>query len=74
MLGAATGLGIAGLFVGIMAFIAIALFVINIVTSIWAYRDAQRKGKSKEYAIIVLILTIIFPFIGLIVYFFIRND
>ncbi|WP_371825496.1 PLDc N-terminal domain-containing protein [Pontibacillus sp. ALD_SL1] len=57
-----------------MAFIVIALFILNIVTSIWAYRDAQRKGKSKEYAIIVLILTIIFPFIGLIVYFFIRND
>ncbi|MCD5322488.1 MULTISPECIES: PLDc N-terminal domain-containing protein [Pontibacillus] len=74
MLGAATGLGIAGLFLGIIAFVSIALFVLNIITSIWAYRDAQRKGKSKEYAIVVLILTIIFPFIGLIVYYFIRND
>jgi len=52
----------------------IGLFILNIVTSIWAYRDSLRKGHSKEYAIIVLIGTIIFPVVGLIVYFIIRND
>ncbi len=50
------------------------LLVLNIVTSIWAYRDAIRKGNSKEYAMIVLIGTLIFPVVGLIVYLFIRND
>lgn len=50
------------------------LLLLNIITSIWAYRDSLRKGHSKEYAIIVLIGTLVFPVIGLIVYFIIRND
>lgn len=52
----------------------LGLLILNIVTSIWAYRDAVRKGNSKEYAIIVLIGTLFFPLIGLIVYLIIRND
>jgi hypothetical protein len=55
-------------------FFGLILFVLNIVTSIWAYRDSIRKGNSKEYAIIVLISTLIFPVLGLIVYLIIRND
>lgn len=54
--------------------IAFLFFIFNIATSIWAYRDARRKGNSKEYAIIVLIGTLIFPILGLIVYLIIRND
>ncbi|WP_181348998.1 PLDc N-terminal domain-containing protein [Thalassobacillus sp. CUG 92003] len=50
------------------------LFLLNIITSIWAYRDAKRSGKSPEYALIVLIATIVFPIVGLIVYIIIRND
>ncbi|SDH42947.1 Phospholipase_D-nuclease N-terminal [Alteribacillus persepolensis] len=49
------------------------LFLLNIFTSIWAYRDAIHKGNSKEYALIVLIGTLFFPFIGFIIYLFIRN-
>ncbi|MBO8163437.1 MAG: PLDc N-terminal domain-containing protein [Brevibacillus sp.] len=55
-------------------FFLLALFVLNIVTSIWAYRDALRKGNSKEYALIVLVATLIFPVMGLIVYLIIRRD
>lgn len=50
------------------------LFLLNIITSIWAYRDSLRKGNSKEYSIVVLIGTLFFPVIGLIVYLVIRND
>jgi hypothetical protein len=49
-------------------------FILNIVTSVWAYRDSLRRGNSKEYAIIVLIGTLFFPILGLIVYLIIRND
>lgn len=48
--------------------------ILNVITSIWAYRDSIRKGKSKDYAIIVLIGTLFFPILGLIVYLIIRND
>ncbi|WP_425341252.1 PLDc N-terminal domain-containing protein [Brevibacillus borstelensis] len=50
------------------------LYALNIVTSIWAYRDARKRGKSSEYALLVLIGTLMFPVMGLIVYFIIRND
>lgn len=57
-----------------IAFILIAGFLLNIFTSIWAYRDSLEKGNSKEYSIVVLIGTLFFPIIGLIVYLIIRND
>ncbi|MFD2639720.1 hypothetical protein [Piscibacillus salipiscarius] len=58
---------------GVLFFVFL-LILLNIITSIWAYRDSIRKGNSKEYAIIVLIGTLFFPIIGLIVYLIIRND
>ena len=58
----------------IMIFVMIGLFLLNIVTSVWAYRDAQKKGKSKEYALIVLVATLVFPVVGFIVYLIIRNE
>ncbi|MFC0522221.1 hypothetical protein ACFFGV_01285 [Pontibacillus salicampi] len=66
--------GSIGLVLGIVIFVSIIVILVNIVTSIWAYRDAQRKGKSKEFALIVLIGTLLFPILGLIVYVIIRND
>lgn len=65
---------VVGAFFGIVIFIGVGLFLLNIITSIWAYRDSQRKGKSKEYALVVLIATLFFPLIGLIIYLIIRND
>jgi nitrate reductase gamma subunit len=55
-------------------FIVFGGFILNIITSIWAYRDALRKGNSKEYALIILVATLVFPIIGLIVYIIIRKD
>ncbi|MYL34800.1 hypothetical protein GLW08_02550 [Pontibacillus yanchengensis] len=74
MLHAASFFGFASAVVGIIIFFSVLIFLLNIITSIWAYRDSQRKGKSKEYALVVLIGTLFFPIIGLIIYFIIRND
>lgn len=60
-------------FLGLFFFIIVGLFLLNILTSIWAYRDSIRNGNSKEYAIVVLIGTLFFPVLGLIVYFIIRK-
>ena len=58
----------------LIAFILLLGFLLNIFTSIWAYRDSINKGNSKEYSIVVLIGTLFFPIIGLIIYLIIRND
>ncbi|GAA0453115.1 hypothetical protein [Alkalibacillus silvisoli] len=60
--------------IALVLLIILALFILNIFTSVWAYRDAIRKGKSSEYAMITLFGTILFPILGLIVYLLIRND
>lgn len=54
--------------------LVVGFFIFNIATSIWAYRDAKSRGKSSEFALIVLVATLIFPIVGLIVYYFIRHD
>ena len=66
-----SGFGIIGL---LMLLIMFTLFILNIATSVWAYRDAKRLGKSNEYALLILIGTIVFPVIGLIIYWIIRKD
>ncbi|MBO8155461.1 MAG: PLDc N-terminal domain-containing protein [Bacillaceae bacterium] len=63
-----------GSFFFIFIFIGLFLLFLNVITSIWAYRDSLNKGHSKEYALIVLIGTLFFPILGLIVYLIIRND
>ncbi|MYL48895.1 hypothetical protein GLV98_05335 [Halobacillus litoralis] len=52
----------------------VGLLVLNIITSVWAYRDSVRKGRSTAYSLVVLIATLFFPLVGLIVYLIIRND
>jgi uncharacterized membrane protein YhaH (DUF805 family) len=51
-----------------------ALFLAHIVLCVWAYRDSKRRGKSAEFALIILLAMLFFPIIGLIVYLIIRND
>ncbi|WP_078551873.1 PLDc N-terminal domain-containing protein [Bacillus alkalicellulosilyticus] len=58
---------------GIFIIFGIGLFVLNIVTSIWAYRDSIANGNSKEFALLVLLGTLFFPVVGLIVYLIIRK-
>ncbi|MDW7675518.1 MAG: PLDc N-terminal domain-containing protein [Bacillota bacterium] len=62
-----------GIFVLFVLFFVLGLLVLNIATSIWAYRDAIRRGNSKEYAIVILLATLFFPVLGLIVYIIIRD-
>ncbi|WP_407945389.1 PLDc N-terminal domain-containing protein [Paenibacillus silvestris] len=61
-------------FILFFIFISFALFLAHIVLCVWAYRDCVRRGKSTEFAIIVLLVMLFFPLIGLIVYLIIRND
>ncbi|MFS1511922.1 hypothetical protein VQL36_05730 [Chengkuizengella sp. SCS-71B] len=44
------------------------IFILNTILSVYAYRDARRRGNSKQYAIIVLFGAIFFPILGLTVY------
>lgn len=53
--------------------IIVVLFILNILTSLWAYQDAKKLGKSNEYAVILLIGTLIFPVAGLLVYLIVRK-
>ncbi|NIK75676.1 ABC-type tungstate transport system substrate-binding protein [Paenibacillus castaneae] len=61
-------IGLAFLFVGLF------LFILHIVSCVWAYRDAIRNGRSTEFAILVLLAILFFPVLGLIIYLLIRND
>lgn len=64
-------------FGGIIAFflfLSFVFFLIHIAICVWAYRDAIRKGRSQEFALIVIVALFFFPILGLIVYLLIRND
>jgi len=69
-----SGFGLFGL-VGLVALLfVLASFIIHIAVCVWSYRDALRKGRSQEFAIIVLVGLLFFPLIGFIIYLLIRND
>ncbi|MFC5532245.1 PLDc N-terminal domain-containing protein [Cohnella yongneupensis] len=70
-LGGADGFGEMIMFFLFLSFI---FFIIHIAICVWAYRDAIRKGRSQEFALLVLLALFFFPVIGFIVYLFIRND
>lgn len=55
-------------------FLSFIFFIIHVAICVWAYRDAIRKGKSQEFALIVIVGLFFFPILGLIVYLLIRND
>ncbi|RAV21561.1 PLDc N-terminal domain-containing protein [Paenibacillus contaminans] len=55
-------------------FFLLFFFVLHIALCVWGYRDSIRRGKSSEFAIIVLVGLLFFPIVGLIVYLIIRND
>jgi hypothetical protein len=70
--------GIAGgIGVGIILFfvlISLLFMVFHIVSIVWAYRDAIRKGNEPIFALGVAALIFFFPIIGLIVYLLIRSS
>ncbi|MFC0471739.1 PLDc N-terminal domain-containing protein [Halalkalibacter kiskunsagensis] len=47
--------------------------ILNVITSIWCYRDSIRQGNSKEYSLLCLVATLFFPIIGFIIYLIIRK-
>lgn len=57
-----------------IVFISLFFFVLHIVSIVWAYRDAIRKGNEPLYALGVAALIFFFPIIGLIVYLLIRSS
>lgn len=68
------GFGIMSI-VAILAFVFSAgLFILHIALCVWAYRDAIRHGRSREFALLVLVALLFFPIVGLIVYLVIRGD
>lgn len=59
---------------GLFSFFGFLQIVLQVVLSTWAYRDARRRGNSKEFAVIVMVGVLVVPVAGAIVYFFIRED
>lgn len=63
--------GIIGIF-GLL--IPLLLFGLHIAICVWGYRDAQARGRSSEYALLIVLGLLFFPVVGLIVYLLIRNN
>lgn len=64
------GFGLFGL--GIV-FISFLLFLVHIMLCVWAFKDARRRGRSPEFALLVLLAILFFPVLGIIVYVLIRE-
>ncbi|GAB6928594.1 hypothetical protein JCM10914A_25770 [Paenibacillus sp. JCM 10914] len=47
--------------------------VLHIAICVWGYNDARRKGRSPEFALLVVLGLLFFPVAGFIVYLLIRN-
>lgn len=67
-----TNIGFPG--VGMIGLWWIIQLVVQILLSTWAYRDARRRGNSKEFAIIAMVGVLVVPIAGAIVYYLIRED
>lgn len=62
--------------IGVLTFFLfpLLLFIAHIALCIWAYRDAIRIGRSREFALLALVALLFFPVIGFIVYLIIRHE
>ncbi|MBD3917291.1 hypothetical protein H8B09_00875 [Paenibacillus sp. PR3] len=75
--GGAGASAVSGIGIGIVLFfvlISLLFFVFHIISIVWAYRDAIRKGNEPLFALGVAALIFFFPIIGLIVYLLIRSS
>jgi hypothetical protein len=61
-------------FIIAMLFIALSFFIIHIAICIWAFKDASRRTGRQDTALLVMLAVFFFPFLGSIVYLFIRNE
>ncbi len=66
------GIGFPG--VGMIGLWWIIQMLVQVLLSTWAYRDARRRGNSKEFAVIVMVGVLVVPLVGAIVYYLIRED
>ncbi|MEX2462121.1 MAG: hypothetical protein WD469_12650 [Paenibacillaceae bacterium] len=60
--------------IAMFVFISLFFFILHIVICIWAFKDASRRTGRRDIALLVLIAVFFFPFLGSIVYLFIRNE
>ena len=62
-------------FLSIIVFLMlpVLLFILHIAVCVWGFRDAKRRGRSSEYALLVVLGLLFFPVVGLIVYLLIRD-
>lgn len=68
-------MGVVAGIIGIFGLLIPLLFlVLHIAICVWGYRDAQARGKSSEYALLIVLGLLFFPVVGLIVYLLIRNN
>lgn len=65
------GAGIIGI---LTLLLGLFFFLLHIVVCVWGYNDARRKGRSPEFAILVVLGLLFFPVVGLIIYLLIRNN
>ncbi|GIP01301.1 PLDc N-terminal domain-containing protein [Paenibacillus lautus] len=65
------GFGILGIVTLLLGFF---FFFLHIAVCVWGYNDARRKGRSPEFAILVVLGLLFFPVVGLIIYLLIRNN
>ncbi|AYB46551.1 hypothetical protein V4V36_31335 [Paenibacillus lautus] len=65
------GVGIFGIVTLLMV---LFFFLLHIAVCVWGYNDARRKGRSPEFAILVVLGLLFFPVVGLIIYLLIRNN
>ncbi|MCT1402302.1 PLDc N-terminal domain-containing protein [Paenibacillus sp. p3-SID867] len=64
------GFGIIGI---LTLLLGLFFFLLHIAVCVWGYKDARRKGRSPEFAILVVLGLLFFPVVGLIIYLLIRN-
>lgn len=65
------GFGFLGI---VMLLLGLFFFFLHIAVCVWGYNDARRKGRSPEFAILVVLGLLFFPVVGLIIYLLIRNN
>lgn len=56
-----------------MLLIGFFFMIAHIAICVWGFRDARRRGRSQEYALLVLLGLLFFPVVGAIVYLLIRD-
>ncbi|MEC0207184.1 PLDc N-terminal domain-containing protein [Paenibacillus lautus] len=65
------GVGVIGI---LTLLLGLFFFLLHIAVCVWGYNDARRKGRSPEFAILVVLGLLFFPVVGLIIYLLIRNN